>query len=162
MPDWRLYWDTQYHESYGRSRKQPLPSLSLCTNTLCCWERQAPSHLENKLSTGTCNGKSHRDEWVSLHPWVRENYSISIYLPASPNLSPYVLPPTANTCGMPKQVKILKQSTSVSSRPGEHILSPLVHSFGCHLCALHLSGGHYSTYRTTLTKFIQQALNDSQ
>lgn len=133
---------------------------SHCAPTRYAAENGKPHHTWKinyllELAMGSPTGMN---EFLCTPGWGRTTLS----LPISPSLSHYVLPPKANNCGMPKQVKLLNQSTSVSSRPGEHLLSPLVHSSGCHLCALHLSGGHYSTYRTTLTKFIQQALNDSQ
>lgn len=43
----------------------------------CCWECQVLSCLGRALSTGICNGTSHQDGWITSHPWVRGNYSVS-------------------------------------------------------------------------------------
>lgn len=40
---------------------------------LCCWE-QEPSTRGKELSTEMCNPQ---EGWVTLHPWVRGNYSVS-------------------------------------------------------------------------------------
>lgn len=38
---------------------------------------RTPSPILPGLSTGICNGTSHRVGWITPHPWVRGNYSVS-------------------------------------------------------------------------------------
>lgn len=73
MPDWKPY--PTPNTRNGSWRRELW--LSLWINVVCFWEHQVPLCLGNTLSTGICNGISHRNGCVTWPPWVRENYSNS-------------------------------------------------------------------------------------
>lgn len=54
-----------------------MPLFLAKIKVLCCWEHQTPSCLGEALASRICNGMSHWDGWVTSHPWVRGNYSVS-------------------------------------------------------------------------------------
>lgn len=81
--------------------------------------------------------------------------------PQSISSLPTALPPLANTHGVHNQVEVLKLPTSLSSRPGEPLLIPAGTIIWL-LCPLRWRGSMFRHTRKPLTKFTQQALNDSQ
>lgn len=117
----------------------------------------------------------HQNGWVTFHPWVRGNYSISTGI----LLTWYKLEPLKYTLPEMKQAP-LKEGGNGSSGlayltphpspdawqcclpwPTCMVCTPLTQTFGDHLCLLHRSVGHYSTH-IAFTKFTQEILNDSQ
>ena len=102
-------------------------------HVLCCWEHQAPSRLGKELSIGVCNETSHWDGWVTLHQWVKWNYSVSTGILLSCyklDLLKCTISGTEHTPSREEQVKVLTwhilppihllMSHSVAF-PGQHV-----------------------------------------
>ena len=182
----------QRHPTSSSHREEPLPWFSPWINVLFCWKHQGPSHLGNMLSPGICSKTSHQDGWVTSCPWVSGNPSPlgSYFLAASWtcwNTMPEIEQATwrkRSRCGSWSGIShhpahLLPPDSAASLSPMYVQLGPKVANllllkarwarsiflWVYHLAAVFVPSTGLEDNRVhikVLTKFTQQALNDSQ
>lgn len=89
MPDWGLCQHTPHLKSLEDKESHCLSYLWI--KELCCWEHKPYLAWGKTLSTGICNGTSHRDECVLCTPgW--EGTTQSQYVCCEPDILKYIIP----------------------------------------------------------------------
>lgn len=74
MPDWEPYPTPNTRKIWKLKERSLTLTVDQCVMLL---RTPSPIVPRKYIIYGICNGISHRNGWVTWHPWVRENYSNS-------------------------------------------------------------------------------------